>query len=92
MAKKTNCPISRAAFLSKAKKFDIQIGDQHFEADPKEFSTGSLGWNVNGKMTIDIDGIKVPVQIGLNLTLVGSKDLPPTEGAAPKEDAAPAAS
>ena len=83
MAKKTSCPISRAAFVAKAKKITIQIGDQKFEADPKEFSTGSLGWYLNNKINVEIDGISVPVQIGMNLTLVGSKELPPTEGSAP---------
>jgi hypothetical protein len=42
----------------------------------KEFSTGSLGWYLNGKTTIEIDGKPVAVQIGLNLTIVGSKELP----------------
>ena len=45
-------------------------------ADVKEFSTGSLGWYLNGKATLEIDGKPVQVQIGLNLGLVGSKDLP----------------
>ena len=83
MAKKTTCPISRAAFLEKAPKIKIQIGEHKFDADPKEFSTGSLGWYLNGKISVEIDGINVPVQIGLNLTLVGSKELPPKEEAAP---------
>ena len=37
---------------------------------------GSLGWYLNGKTLIDINGKKVSVQIGLNLTIVGSKELP----------------
>jgi len=45
-------------------------------AEVKEFSTGSLGWNINAKTTIDVDGTSVPVQIGLNLTIIGSKELP----------------
>ena len=45
-------------------------------AEVKEFSTGSLGWYLNGKATLEIDGKPVQVQIGLNLTLVGSKELP----------------
>ncbi|MCA1686962.1 MAG: hypothetical protein LC745_13525 [Planctomycetia bacterium] len=89
MAKKTSCPISRAAFLSKAPKIKIQIGDHKFDAIPRQFGTGSLGWNVNGKITIEIDGIDVPVQVGLNLTLVGSKELPEAEGSAPRAEAAP---
>ena len=40
----------------------------------KAFSTGSFGWYLNGKTTVMVDGKAVSVQIGLNLTLVGSKE------------------
>jgi len=82
MAKKTTCPISRADFRSKAKPLTISINGQNMEAEVKEFSTGSLGWYLNSKVTVEIDGIRVPVQIGLNLTIVGSKELPGHETAA----------
>jgi hypothetical protein len=92
MAKKTSCPITRADFRSKAKGVSVVIGDQRLLAEVKEFSTGSLGWYLNGKTSIDIDGTPVSVQIGLNLTIVGSKDLPHEAGdaapAAPKEEGA----
>ncbi len=84
MAKKTSCPVTRAQFLAKAKPINVTIGDRTFVVGVKEFSTGSLGWNLNEKTTIDIDGTMVSVQIGLNLTVVGSKDLP-------RDAAAPAA-
>lgn len=73
---KTTCPISRAEFRSHAKPLPITIGDKHYQAVVKEFSTGSLGWNVNDKITLEIDGKMVTVQIGMNLTIVGSKELP----------------
>ena len=76
MAKKTTCPINRADFRGKAKPVTVTIGEQKLIADVKEFSTGSLGWYLNGKTTIEIDGVPVSVQIGLNLTIVGSKELP----------------
>ncbi len=43
-------------------------------AEPKGFSTGSFGWYLNGKVTLTIDGKAVPVQIGANFTVVGSKE------------------
>ncbi len=43
-------------------------------ADVKQFSTGSFGWYMNSKTTVMIDGKAVSVQIGMNLTVVGSKD------------------
>jgi hypothetical protein len=76
MAKKTSCPITREQFRANAKQVPITIAGQQLAADVKEFSTGSLGWYLNGKTNIEIDGVLVSVQIGLNLTIVGSKELP----------------
>lgn len=81
MAKKTTCPISRAEFHAKAKPVSVTINNVPLLAEVKEFSTGSLGWYLNGKTTIEIDGKAVPVQIGLNLTIVGSKELPKDQAA-----------
>ncbi len=83
MAKKTNCPVSRSDFRANAKAVTVTIGDQRLVAEVKEFSTGSLGWYLNGKTTIDVGGTPVSVQIGLNLTIVGSKELPKDGGDAP---------
>ncbi len=83
MAKaKTTCPITRERFRSAAKPVTVQINGVPLLAEVKEFSTGSLGWYLNGKTTIEVDGVPVPVQIGLNLTIVGSKDLPADRPAA----------
>jgi hypothetical protein len=76
MAKKTTCPISRAEFRAHAKPVTITVAGVPLVAEVKEFSTGSLGWYLNGKTTIEIGGQPVSVQIGLNLTIVGSKELP----------------
>jgi hypothetical protein len=71
-----SCPITRAEFRQHAKPIMIKIGEVPLLAEVKEFSTGSLGWYLNGKTPIEINGTPVSVQIGLNLTIVGSKDLP----------------
>ncbi len=88
MAKKTSCPISRAEFAQHAKPIVVKIGDKEYTAIAKEFSTGSLGWNINDKVNIEIGGKLVTVQIGMNLTVVGSKDLPGRAEAPAKEDVA----
>ena len=74
--KKTICPVTRVDFLSQAKPLAITIDGVAMSAPPREFSTGSLGWNLNSKTTMDIGGTSVTVQIGMNVTVVGSKDLP----------------
>lgn len=73
---KTVCPVTRAEFSEKAEDVVVVIDGKQLVASVKEFSTGSLGWNINGKTTVDIDGKSVTVQVGLNLTIVGSKELP----------------
>ncbi|MFO0983647.1 MAG: hypothetical protein U1E76_18280 [Planctomycetota bacterium] len=70
------CPISRADFRAKAEPVTIAINGVPQQAQVKEFSTGSFGWYLNGKVMIDVGGKPVSVQIGLNLTVVGSKELP----------------
>lgn len=79
MAKKTPCPVDRATFREHADSVRVVVNDIPMVAEVKEFSTGSLGWYLNGKTTIEINGKSVPVQIGMNLTIVGSKDLPKDE-------------
>ncbi len=76
MAKKSSCPVSRADFRTHAKAVTVQVNGIPMIAEVKEFSTGSLGWYLNGKTAIDINGVAVSVQIGMNLTIVGSKELP----------------
>jgi hypothetical protein len=83
MGKKTVCPVSRKDFRDHAKPVAITIAGANMTVPVKEFSTGSLGWYLNGKTTIEVNGVAVAVQIGLNLTIVGSKELPrdqPAEG------------
>jgi hypothetical protein len=87
MAKKTTCPISRGDFRSKARPVTVTINNIPLTADVKEFSTGSLGWYLNGKTTIDVGGTPVSVQIGMNLTIVGSKELAEEPGTAAPEPA-----
>jgi hypothetical protein len=91
MAVKTTCPITHRQFREHAKPIEVVINHgPPLHAAVKEFSTGSLGWYLNGKMTITIDGKPVSVQIGLNLTIAGSKDV--SKEPAPAAPHAPMAS
>jgi hypothetical protein len=71
---KSPCPISRAQFIEKAEPVKLSINGQELVADKREFSTGSFGWYYNGKINITVDGKLLSVQVGLNLTVVGSKE------------------
>ena len=57
MAKKTTCPITRVDFRTKAKPVKVVINGVEQEAEVKEFSTGSLGWYLNAKISLDMDGV-----------------------------------
>jgi hypothetical protein len=73
---------SKAASLSTAKAIPVVIDGQTHTADVKKFSTGSVGWNVNGKVTLMVNGQPVRCQCSLNLTVIGSKELPENSPAA----------
>lgn len=73
---KSSCPLSLAQFLAKAEPLKVAIQGQEMLAEVKGFSTGSFGWYLNGKTMVMVDGKPVSVQIGLNLTIVGSKEAP----------------
>lgn len=73
MANKTRCPIDRSTFRQHAKALDVVIDGVPYKAIAKEFSTGSLGWNINGKASITVNGVACEVQIGMNCTIIGSK-------------------
>jgi len=87
VAKKTTCPISRADFRAKAKPVTVTIGSNQQMAEVKEFSTGSLGWYLNSRITLEIEGQHVPVLINASLVIVGSKELPSDK---PADDASAA--
>ncbi|MFP2930203.1 hypothetical protein ACLESO_34410 [Pyxidicoccus sp. 3LG] len=71
---KSPCPVSLSQFLEKAEPLKVVINGQEHLAEVKSFSTGSFGWYINGKTTVTVDGKPLSVQIGMNLTVVGSKE------------------
>jgi hypothetical protein len=87
---KSSLRITREHFRTTAKPVTVAINGKEQLAMPKEFSTGSLGWNLNEKAQIEVGGEIVVVQVGLNLTIVGSKDLPQDAAAPSAPAAAPA--
>ena len=83
---KASLAITREGFRTAAKPLPVVINGKEFLAMVKEFSTGSLGWNINEKLQVEVDGKIVMVQVGLNLTIVGSKELP-QDGATARAEA-----
>jgi hypothetical protein len=73
---RTTCPVSRQQFTSTAKPVAVNIQGQVLSAAVKQFSTGSMGWFANGKVVVEVDGVPVACQVSLNITAIGSKELP----------------
>jgi hypothetical protein len=71
---KSPCPVSLSQFLEKAEPVKVTVNGQEMIAEVKSFSTGSFGWYINGKTTVTVDGKALSVQIGMNMTVVGSKE------------------
>jgi hypothetical protein len=74
--RKTECPVSRDEFLAEAKGVEVTINGQVVLALVKEFSTGSFGWHHGDKLTVKVGDTLVKVQVGLTMTVIGSKEAP----------------
>lgn len=81
--KAPKCKISRDQFNKEAPRFlTLTISDDKgnplgtLTAGMKNFESGSVGYYVGDKITLVIAGEACKLQAGVNLTLVGSKELP----------------
>src|SRR5262245_53512198 len=73
--RKTVCPVTREEIRQHAVPLPVKLGETlTFDAEVKEFSTGSLGWNLSEKKDVQLNGKTVRVQVGLNVTIIGSKE------------------
>lgn len=81
--------LTRAYFREKAKALKIAIRGaegQEFDlgaANPREFSTGSVGWTLAQKAYIKVGEASLYCQINMNVTVLNSAALP-REGPAPE--------
>lgn len=64
----------KGEFMAAAQPFNIKVGETEFSVDPKKFSTGSVGFFANGKVTLMVGGKPVKFQANVTLTAVGSKE------------------
>jgi hypothetical protein len=66
---------TKSSFLESAKQLAVTVHGTTLYAEPKQFSTGSVGYNVTGKVPVTLpDGTVVKLQVSGNLTVIGSKD------------------
>jgi hypothetical protein len=68
-----SCPLSPEEFEKDAKSLTMRLGTKEVVLRPKQFSTGSFGWHGGEKIDIEVGGVPLKVQIGINATVLGSK-------------------
>jgi len=66
-----NTTMSKSQFISKAPEIAPLISGQSIAATVRKFSTGSVGYNLNGKVTL-ADGTRL--QVTGNAIVIGSKE------------------
>ena len=77
MAKKTTCPITRAQFDADAKPLKVVINCTEMDVETKKFSTGSIGWFTNNKVTVEVGGVRTLFRMPdlLSLALGGGTEI-----------------
>ena len=67
--------MSKKEFLAQAKPIAVSINGIPMVANPHKFSTTSVGFQTTGKVPVQLpDGTIHKLQIGLNATIIGSKE------------------
>ena len=61
-------------FLQNAGTLNLDVFGSKAMGRPRAFKTGSYGWYTGGKIPITIGSKKVWAQLGVNLTIPGSKE------------------
>ncbi len=77
-------PVPKEFFLSRAKAVPATLGSDRTFVQPREFASGSYGWYYQGKHFVEVGGEVLAVQVGITVTVIGSK--PEKPGAPDKED------
>lgn len=73
ITEKKSCPVTFDQFEKAGETCVAVINSNTIVGTLKEFSTGSFGYNLNGKILLDIGGKQVPFQVTGNIIAIGSK-------------------
>ncbi|OEH78784.1 uncharacterized protein LOC34617400 [Cyclospora cayetanensis] len=66
--------MTRQSFLEQAPVMASKIGEMMFDMKPRTFSSGSCGWFHGGKVAIKVGDQEIWCQLGVNCTVLGSKE------------------
>lgn len=74
MTTPSNCSSTQATLPRGAKPVQIQI-DSLEEGDARKPKTGALVRSLRARITLEVAGLHLSLQIGLNLTVIGPREL-----------------
>merc|ERR1711865_807470 len=66
--------MTRSKFMSSAPEMELNIWGNKLIGKPRSFSSDNMGWYTGGKVEVEVDGKVIWGSIGINLTIMGSKD------------------
>jgi len=67
--------MTRSGFLNKAPEMNLELWGNKLMGKARSFTSDNMGWYTGGKVEIDMgDGKIIWGQIGVNLTIMGSKE------------------
>ena len=65
--------MTKAEFLEKAPNITIEVAGNRAVGPPRVFTSGNHGWWTGGKILVELGDKLVWAQLGVNITLLGSK-------------------
>mmetsp|Transcript_35655 Transcript_35655/g.77822 ORF Transcript_35655/g.77822 Transcript_35655/m.77822 type:complete len:175 (-) Transcript_35655:153-677(-) len=61
-------------FTKKADQLQVTVFGNTLEGEPRTFSSGNRGWYAGKKIQVSVGDKKLWAQVGLNITIIGSKE------------------
>jgi len=71
--KEQNNIMTRTHFLESRRRVELSIKSAKLTGKPRLFSSGACGWYLGGKVPVRLMGGKLWTQVGINISVLGSK-------------------
>jgi hypothetical protein len=68
------CPVRREQFRARAKSVKVVLDGKEFASEIEAIPTRSFCWFINARINVKITWGVVPFRVGLNLTIIASKE------------------
>lgn len=66
--------MSGKQFETKAETLNVDVFGNNISGPPRTFTSGNRGWYAGGKIEIQVGGKKLWAQVGMNVSIIGSKE------------------